>query len=368
MEIGRSAPRHDALTTLYPQSKRLQDSVWEYFIIVVHLCTHLLQSSAQNPLRALVVAVFADHTLKSMEHDLSQWAQIIDREVTYLLSETVSKGHKLKSKSLCRLTLGSEAKEKNITSRRRLEWLNTCSQYQHEPAWVKFRKEGKATFFLHEPSFLQFKDRKSSCTLLCTGKLGAGKSVLMANMVDDLVLSNRRRKYTTAYFFVQSNDVRSITARAVVGSLARQILASMQDPAWVNGLPDMPDDLSLDGVVALLRQVLPTTQRIFIILDGLDECESDEKTLLLGYIKELQTVFCVHLCVSLRLEANRGKWKEFDRLDPDLLLAIPESNPDIADFIRSELESLVDSGELAVSDAALVREIEDCLIRGSKGM
>ncbi|KAK1751314.1 hypothetical protein QBC47DRAFT_434211 [Echria macrotheca] len=368
MEIGRSAPRHDALTTLYPNSKRLQDAVWEYFIIVVQLCMHLLQSSAQNRVRALVVAVFADHTLKNMKHDLGQWAQMIDREVTHLLSETVSKGHHPKSKSLCRVTLGSGMKEKKRTSGIRLEWLNACSEYQHEPAWVKLRKQGNATFFLQEPSYRMFKGRKSSCTLLCNGRLGAGKSVLMANMVDDLVLSNHRREYTTAYFFVQPNDVRSITARAILGSLSRQILASIQDEAWVNDLPDMPDDLSLDGVVALLRQVLPAAQRIYVILDGLDECEADEKILLLGYLKELQTFLRIHLCVSLRLEANRGKWKEYDRLDPDILLAIPENNPDIAEFVKFELRSLLDSGELAVSDAGLVREIEDRLITGSKGM
>ncbi|KAK0640719.1 hypothetical protein B0T16DRAFT_201580 [Cercophora newfieldiana] len=369
MEIGRSAPRHDALTVLYPQSKRLQDAVWEYFIIVVQLCQNLLQNSTKNRLRALATAVFADHALKAMKHDLAEWAQAIDREVAYSLSESVNKG--AKAKSLSRITAGfsTEAKEKRRRSEKRLEWLKACSEYQHEPAWARLRKEGNATFFLQESSFRRFKARQSSSTLLCTGRLGSGKSVLMANMVDDLVLSNQAREYTTAYFFVRSNDVRSITARAVFGSLARQILEFVQDSSWVNSLPDGPPGaLGLDDIVALLRQILPPSQFIFIVLDGLDDCENNEKMMLMGHIRELQRLFNIHLSVSMRLEANRNKWKEFDRLDPDFILEIPQNNPDISSFVRLELEALLESGDLSVGDPSLVQEIQHALIRGSKGM
>jgi hypothetical protein len=369
MEIGRSAPRHDALAMLYPESKGLRDAVWEYFIIVVHLCQNLLQNSTKNRLGALVTAVFDDHTLKSMKQDLGQWAQMIDREVAYLLSESVNKGAKANYLSRMTANFSAKAKEKRKTSERRFEWLKACSEYQHEPAWARFRKEGNASFFLQEPSFHQFKARQSSCTLLCTGKLGSGKSVLLANMVDDLVLSNQRREYITAYFFVQANDVRSITARAVLGSLARQILETFQDLAWVSSLPDRPpDELGLDAIVAMLRQIVFPKQHVFILLDGLDDCGNAEKTLLLGYIRELQRVFNIHLCVSMRLEAHRGKWREFDQLDPDFLLEIPESNPEISSFVRVELTALVDSGDLVVGDPRLVHEIQDCLVRGSKGM
>ncbi|KAK5651673.1 hypothetical protein OQA88_11739 [Cercophora sp. LCS_1] len=369
MEIGRSAPRHNSLAILYPRSKRLQNAVCEYFILVVEICRKLLHEAAKNTLRAWVSAVFADHALKEMKHDLEQWAQTIDREVAFLMTETVEQEAKTNSLSRVLTSAATEAKERRRTAENRLRWLRACSEYQHAAAWIRTRKEGNAAWFLKDSSYCRFKGRASSCTLVCAGKLGSGKSVLLANVVDDIALENGQRQYIVTYFFVQANDVRSLTARAILGSLARQALEAVQEHEWAASLPDQrTDQLDMEDLVNLLRHVLRPGQRVFMIIDGLDHCEAGEKASLIGYIGELQSLFCLHLCVSIRLEANTGRWKDFDRLDPDLMLEIPEDNPDIARFVMSELESLVESGDLTVGDPNMIQEIQTCLIKGSRGM
>lgn len=45
------------------------------------------------------------------------------------------------------------------------------------------------------------KVKKLLCTLMFTGKLGSGKPVLLANLVDDLNLDSRNKNITVAYFF-----------------------------------------------------------------------------------------------------------------------------------------------------------------------
>ena len=38
MRIGRTCPRYQDFGLLYPESKRLQSALCEYFVVIVHLC------------------------------------------------------------------------------------------------------------------------------------------------------------------------------------------------------------------------------------------------------------------------------------------------------------------------------------------
>jgi hypothetical protein len=42
MTVGLSAPRYEMMAILYPQSKKLQSYLPEYFIVAVRLCHQLL--------------------------------------------------------------------------------------------------------------------------------------------------------------------------------------------------------------------------------------------------------------------------------------------------------------------------------------
>jgi hypothetical protein len=64
----------------------------------------------------------------------------------------------------------------------------------------------------------------TSSTLINTGKLGAGTSVLMANVIDDLNLHIAKQSASLAYFFYQHDIEESSKSRTVVGSLAQQLL------------------------------------------------------------------------------------------------------------------------------------------------
>lgn len=43
MDVGRSAPRYQAIALLYPRSTKLQSYLTEYFIVVVGLCRYLFK-------------------------------------------------------------------------------------------------------------------------------------------------------------------------------------------------------------------------------------------------------------------------------------------------------------------------------------
>src|SRR3954452_2683678 len=75
-----------------------------------------------------------------------------------------------------------------------LRVLDFCSKYDHETTWKQTRKVGNAALFTQLAEYQEWKDYSSSCTLLCIGKLGSGKSVLLANIVDDLNIHTGNNK------------------------------------------------------------------------------------------------------------------------------------------------------------------------------
>jgi len=66
-------------------------------------------------------------------------------------------------------------------------------------------------------------------TLRYFGTLGCGKSVVLANMIDDLNLAINVRPAVVVYFFVRHDLPESTKARTIIGSIVRQLLESAPD-------------------------------------------------------------------------------------------------------------------------------------------
>ena len=124
-----------------------------------------------------------------------------------------------------------------------------------------------------------------SSTLWCTGILGSGKTLLLANVVEDLQITTSA---IVAYFFCRYDESESLQSRTIIGSIARQIFDKVK-PTTVNavartGSATMDTDQVLDYVQRLFP---PTSNKYAIIIDGLDECEGKDSKLLFQYLKQL---------------------------------------------------------------------------------
>jgi DNA replication protein DnaC len=163
-----------------------------------------------------------------------------------------------------------------------LQVLDLCSVYDYETTWKQTRKVGNATLFNRTAEYQAWKGRADSCTLIYTGKLGSGKSVLLANIIDNLNLHIRSKNITVAYFFCRHDIPESLKARTVIGSLARQLLRPISDLSivaeWLNETTSAPD---FERIFNLIKRALPPNCKAYFILDGLDECDYTEgKTLI----------------------------------------------------------------------------------------
>lgn len=78
--VGRSAPRDQVITLLYPQSKNLQSHLCEYFIKVVGLCRYLFNFAQKSTIQNFSSSL-SDAHLKTFKTDLYKWATSIKEQV-----------------------------------------------------------------------------------------------------------------------------------------------------------------------------------------------------------------------------------------------------------------------------------------------
>jgi hypothetical protein len=160
--------------------------------------------------------------LGGFEQKLSRLAGAVAEEVTLasrrLQVQEAEHDSKLRLTSLTTSTEMKKWKREKIEQR----FLKVCSTYDYQTAWKQRRKQGNVEWFLKEQGYTDWTTQTVSSVLHCVGTLGSGKSVLTANIVDELV--SRDPALLVVYFFCRYDDLESLSPRVIIGSIARQII------------------------------------------------------------------------------------------------------------------------------------------------
>jgi hypothetical protein len=365
MEIGRSVPRHQQIALLYSRSQRLQASVLEYYILVVHFCHNLFTFTQRSTLRQFT-STLSDATIRTTQSDLSSKARDIEDELRVLMAQRIETEAEENSRFRSLTTKFS----RTVTSRQmiaaELRILEKCSTHDHETAWKQIRKTGNTTLFSQTAEFVKWRSQTQSCTLLYLGKLGCGKSVMLANIVDDLNLFIGNEDASVVYFFVQHDLPISLKARTIVGSIVRQLLRSNRNLTTSTGFK--MESFHINDMLSLLRGAIPPQHKIYLILDGLNLCSLAARMEVTKFIQQLQEQAIVLTCVSYRQEPNVELDTAIQHLQLCEAVSMPENTLDIEAFIEAELSFRLESRSLNLGDASLIVEIQDALLEGSKGM
>ena len=370
MVAGRSAPRHQNLALLYPQSTHLQSHLFEYYIVVVSLCHKLLKFTQRSTVGQLAVAL-GSLDINTYQAELDQWANAIKEEMSILIAERIE-GEAQENRLFRALTTKNTATKSQLQRRKMNQRvLASLSRHDFEKIWKQTRKVGNTTLFNQNTAYQDWKGRGDSCTLVYTGKLGCGKSVLLANMVDDLNLHTQNTTTLVAYFFARHDTPESLEARTIIGSLAWQFLRMNPDldlTDTAKSLDMRRSTVDVESVFDLLQYALPPGFKAYLIVDGIDDCDNTEREKLFQTLRKLQVTFKVFLCISLRLESNSLLQHYLGNFTVATSTSIPDNNPDIEAFIEAELERCIQSRKLVLGDPRLILEIQDALQAGSKGM
>ncbi|KAK3378979.1 nacht domain-containing protein [Lasiosphaeria ovina] len=367
MIVGRSAPRYESIAFLYSRSKPLQSYLSEYYTVAVRLCHHLFKFAGMSVLGQLASSFLSDANLRNFQSELDRWAGLIREEVSMLMSQNIEE-LSVRARVLSKIS-EDRSHRRRLKARGRI--LDSCSTYDYQTPWKEIRKGGNTTLFSQSPGYEDWKAQAGSSTLVYVGKLGSGKSVLLANIVDDLHLHIRDAKHPVTYFFCRYDIPESLNARVVIGSLARQLLASVLDLSKVEDLVNTTtiSGLDFEGILGVLGRVLPPGFRAYFVLDGLDEFDDRQRSAVIEKLRKLQESFTLLICTSFRLEAADNMLRlGLEQFARPRTVEVPDDNPDIKGFINAKLIECVESGKLTMCDPRLGLEMEDALLRGAQGM
>ncbi|KAK6222556.1 hypothetical protein QIS74_04258 [Colletotrichum tabaci] len=358
MTAGRHAPRYQALAIIYPQSKSLQGYLSEYFIVIVRVCQSIQQYAKKSAFGQFKSSL-NDADVKEFQADLDLWGNSIRDEAALLLNQRIQNEAQENKKARTLTSWWSTSSMRRHALERRVRWLDACSTYDFQTTWKQTRKRGSTSLLTTWTEYQDWKQGATPSAILFSGKIGAGKSVTLANIVDDLYLAGDT---IVVYFFCRHDLPESLKSRTILGSLARQYLSCLpeDDDAFKEDV--LP--LDLEKLAALMRPK-PDGRSGYLLLDGFDECSTEERRSVLTQISWLQKHSSWRLGFSARFSAESFieqhvsiKWQ----------VSIPTSNPDIERYVNSELDSRLADGQLVVGDPGLVSEIRAALLGGANGM
>lgn len=203
---------------------------------------------------------------------------------------------------------------------------------------------------------------------------GCGKTVLAAAAVEYLFPLSRRNNTSTgmsiSYFFCTLNDRRSREPQTILTTLARQILNIFEETMEIaESLRSMFVNNHRDPTIKELSELFASVARLptasYLVIDGLDECNDSDRTVILTFLSGLmrRIPHGIKILISSR-------WMDSELLKNFHQISIHNSRnrSDIELYIREIVDEKIRDSIIVIKDPSMAKEIKQCLIRKSGGM
>ena len=155
-----------------------------------------------------------------------------------------------------------------------------------------------------------------------------------------------------------------------MGSISKQLLTRLplesllESDEYSNDIP--PDT---DKIVEILGMALPKTQKYFVIIDGLDECEEAEAEMVISALQSLLALPTVSFKLYLSSRPDMYQWSSRKlRIDWHVSMTLKDVDPDIRNFVDATLERCIEEDKLQLGDPYLISTLQDALVKGAQGM
>ncbi|KAH8904984.1 hypothetical protein BR93DRAFT_759718 [Coniochaeta sp. PMI_546] len=394
LKVGRSSSITKDLVDVYPTSMDLQHLMCEYLITLVSFCQRIVLTLEKPALMQLAspFMLFFDKEAAEFETKLNHLGTAIDRRAMVLLTQRQLGAADTVAKIGRSLTKwgSSEAESRRYLALQHIRLQEKLCSRQSEriAAWRRQRRKGTTQWLFQEDDYLNWKNSPQSSMLWVHGKLGSGKTVLLANMVGELygtrspsqppTFTTGPRGVTdnripiTAYHFYNDNDPGSNSYEELIGSLFQQILAHLDaesEPVKrISEFFESSISPSLEAEdIATLSESLPRQRPIFIIIDVMDDCQEETVREALWAINYMSEICEVHFCFSTRTDSPISRLVRaiFPVVDYEVTMACAAATHEMKCFVEAELERRRHIRNLDESLAAIIKDV---LVEASEGM
>lgn len=278
------------------------------------------------------------------------------------------------------LTLAMSEEQNRIISA--VSSLSPWDQYRFN---LRTRQQGTGIWFLESPEFTDWL-RIDNSALWIYGIPGAGKSILASAAINKVLNMNAANDTVTAFFFCDYKRPDTHVPEALLRSLVQQIARQnekcyerlesfvskhcrkMGESRAQLSVSNQLRNLSfeIDDLEALLAQMAADLRQLVILVDGLDECGDNVRSIVQALKRISQCSPHVKMYLSSRdipdIRKALGDWPS---------VSIAARSIDLLLFVGEQIKSRVEKGipkQLDLDSESTKAEIMDALVKGAEGM
>ncbi|KAI0803901.1 hypothetical protein GGR55DRAFT_691487 [Xylaria sp. FL0064] len=402
MRLGHLCPLYAEYQALYPSSQRLQESLSNFHASIIRCCKHVVQATRRPWVNQAFNALWRSFNdeFKFDTEDLGRYSDHVKEAIKLARAHADTREYELQAQERDEAARGRsmisrllkrtghyqhEARswqletENQRTRQRKQQVLDALSPYDH----IKQLKQNQrkryrdtAKWIFQAPEFGNWAEGLDTTLLWCSGKIGSGKTIVTASVIDHLLLTKADPDDVVSFFFIRSDDRASLKADTVLKSILRQRLPSAAELTddMENRIQAITSAGDMDGAVALLGDITSSrmrssqTMRSSIVVDGMDECDKSERTAMLRSLASLSSRCTgVKLFLASRESLSREIHGYFPVLQRISTGGIGSHN-DIVEYVIGVICEKAENDELRTGDVKILRDIREALIEGANGM
>ncbi|KAL9096562.1 MAG: hypothetical protein Q9165_001049 [Trypethelium subeluteriae] len=190
---------------------------------------------------------------------------------------------------------------------------------------------------------------------------------------EDVIMKDiRSQQIGLIYYYCDFSDPRSLELRNILGAIIRQLLEEINmstnlEQQITKACGQISEAVMNDNLSAILFQVFECFPKVFLFIDGLDECKFEVQTAILSLLHELSQFSQpkVKIFVASRDEHTISKSLEDF---PQLRVGAEHNSGDINYFIEETVKRKMESRLLMIRDVSLKSEIINTLTSQAHGM
>jgi hypothetical protein len=308
-------------------------------------------------------------TLNALERQKSLFALALQNDHITLSQEIKNEMHQV---SALISEVRIEQKHQNRYSRDQderelLAWISSLDFRAKQNDTLDQRQAGTGLWLLETDPFKRWLSGEER-TLWCPGYPGAGKTVFASAIIDYLEQTVATPDIGIAFVYCDYKDKAEQTNVSLIASLLRQL---------VEQCPDIPGDLrksykqynqrkirlKSQEYAKLLRSVVASFSRAFIVIDALDECDeiNGSRSRLISDMNSLPSSTQL-LCTSRFLPDLERQFESCPRIE------IRASEGDVKTYLISRIEQESRLSRHVASDPSLKGKIVSTIVRKVEGM
>lgn len=250
------------------------------------------------------------------------------------------------------------------TQRSLLDWLSSSDYPAQQSDIIKRRQNGTGQWFLDAPEVAQWLNNPK-ITLFCPGIPGAGKTMLAAVAIDQLLDFAQIGTFGVAYVYCNYKSQSDQDIISILAAILKQLVQNR--PSTLGPVETLYQKHagrgtrpSKDEVYNALRKVLALYPYVHIVAEALDECQTETRRQLCHDLLDLQKGADVRLMVTSRFVPDvEDVFRLASRLE------VKASDEDVKQFVIGQMHRLP---KFVQRDSALQDLVQEKVVEAVGGM